>query len=480
MRTQTRFVAGVAALLLALPLAACGARQDDDSGAVGIGGSEDELVVGGIFTLSGSSSTLGEMEQEALEFAIHQFNEGNCIVETVPAQPCEGGGLQVGDKKIPVKLASLDDAEDSRKSIDAVNRLISRNDARIIWGPRLNDAVTASAGILEPKGIISMCAVCSAPAMTIGRNYGFNFTDTGPIEKHALGNLVEESADVLQAHGIDPKMFEGRTKTALIGRDEAYTQLGAKGWAESMEKAGLEFDEKADKILFPGGTTDFAPFVAKLAQRKPQIVMLDSYVQPDMIAILKLMIQTPGLDFTKGEVVLLGNDVLTSPLFTNAATEEGIDLGSGYVYAFQQANPGAASSDAEVADPEAVQRYEEYIKTYTEYVKGDEIKVGQAGRMSPMYDAMMWLLAGVEKAGTINDNNKIADAIKELEMNGTQSSGLRMFTRPDNGEKTGQIQLPEYIMTFGPDNAAEYTGLKYEGEAIYYGDYVYGDEPLKQ
>lgn len=467
-----------------LPLAACGGGNQNGAGAgggkdIGAGGSKDEFVIGGIFTLSGSGSSLGLLEQDALKFAIHQFNKGDCITETVPAQPCEGGGLAIGGKKIPIKLISLDDAEDSRKSIDDVNRLISQDGARVIWGPRLNDAVTASAGILEPRGIISMCAVCSAPAMTIGRQFGFNFTDTGPIEKHALGNLVDEPASVLEKHGIDSKLFEGRTKTAFIGRDEAYTQLGAKGWAESMKKIGRGFDAGSDTILFPPGTTDFAPFVAKLAQRKPQIVVLDSYVQPDMISILKLMSQTPGLDFTKGEVVLLGNDVLSQPIFTAAAMDAGIDLGSGYVYAFQQANPGPASTAGGTADPDAVRRNQQYIKAYTEYVKGDKTKVALAGFQSPMYDAMMWLFAAIEKAGTINDNNKIAQAVKDLEFNGTQASGLTMFTRPDNGKKTGQVSLPEYIMGFKSGNKAFYTGIKYGEKDLYFGSYVYGDKPIK-
>jgi hypothetical protein len=61
---------------------------------------EDTFKFGGVFTLSGPASFLGLFEEAAVRLAVEQFMKGDCIVEAIPAQPCEGGGLKIGDKKI--------------------------------------------------------------------------------------------------------------------------------------------------------------------------------------------------------------------------------------------------------------------------------------------------------------------------------------------------------------------------------------------
>ena len=62
---------------------------------------EDTFKFGGVFTLSGPASFLGLFEEAAVRLAVEQFMKGDCIVEAVPPQPCEGGGLKIGDKVVP-------------------------------------------------------------------------------------------------------------------------------------------------------------------------------------------------------------------------------------------------------------------------------------------------------------------------------------------------------------------------------------------
>jgi ABC-type branched-subunit amino acid transport system substrate-binding protein len=265
---------------------------------------------GGVFTLSGPASFLGLFEEAAVRLAVEQFMKGDCIVEAIPAQPCEGGGLKIGGKKIPIEWKAYDDVSEDKKSIDAVTRLVEQDGARAIWGPRMNSALLSASTILDPQKIISICAICSSPAMTVGRKYGHDITDTGVIEKHAIAAFISESPEKLKEHGVDPKVFEGRKKAAFIGRNELYTVHGSIGFQEGIEKGGKKYayDHK-DAVFYPFGTTDFAPYVAKIAEQKPDIVMMDAYVIPDMLAIMAEM-KKQGLDFETGKVVLLGNDVL--------------------------------------------------------------------------------------------------------------------------------------------------------------------------
>jgi branched-chain amino acid transport system substrate-binding protein len=424
---------------------------------------EDAYRFGGVFTLSGPASFLGLFEEAAVRLAVEQFMKGDCIVEAIPAQPCEGGGLKIGDKKIPVKWTAYDDKSEAKDAIDDVTRLIEQDGARAVWGPRMNDADLSTARILEPKKIINICSICSSPVMSIGRKYGFDITDTGVIEKHGIGAFINESPDVLKAHNIDPKVFEGRKRTAIIARDELYSVHGAIGWDEEMKLGKkYDFDIKKDVVYYPFGTTDFAPFVAKLAETKPEVVLLDVYVIPDMLAILKEMTKQ-GLDWQNGKIVLLGNDVLGLSYFAGEATKQGMNLNGGYVYAFAEHDPALADTPA--------------IKKYVQ-IYNDEFGKTEVGTSSPFdrgsYDAAMWFLFAIEKAGTVTDNEKIAEAWKTLKLKGLRGPEEEFFVNPETGKTTGQLYAYEYITTFKDDKAV-YTGLNYH-DKIFYGPWVYGDK----
>src|SRR6185437_5287680 len=106
---------------------------------------------------------------------------------------------------------------------------------------------------------------------------------------------------------------------------------GAIGWDEAMKKGArhFDFDLSKDVVYYPFGTTDFAPFVAKLAALKPDIVLLDVYVIPDML----------GLTYYAGE-----------------SKKQGMDLNGGSVYAFSEHDPALAETPA----------IQKYTKIYNE------------------------------------------------------------------------------------------------------------------
>jgi ABC-type branched-subunit amino acid transport system substrate-binding protein len=423
----------------------------------------EAFTFGGVFTLSGPASFLGLFEEAAVRLAIEQFMKGDCIVEAIPPQPCEGGGLKIGNKKIPVVWKAYDDKSEAKDAIDHVTRLVERDGARAVWGPRMNDALLSASRILDRKKIINICSICSSPVMSIGRQLGFDQTDTGVIEKHAIGRFINEAPATLQKHGLDAKIFEARKRTAFIGRDELYCVHGAIGWDEEMKRGKrYDFDAKKDVVLYPFGTTDFAPFVAKLAARKPEIVMMDVYVIPDMLAIMKEMVKQ-GLDFQIGKVVLLGNDVLGLTYLAGEAKKSGMDVSGGYVYAFSEHDPA-------LGDGAQIQKYS---KIYNDKYGKTEI-----GTSSPFdrgtYDAAMWFLYAIEAAGTITDNVKIGAAYQALKLNGLRGTGQQFFVRPDTKKPTGQLFSREYITTF-KDGKSVYTGLSYRDE-IFYGAWVYGDK----
>lgn len=444
----------------------------------GTGGEPTEgepFVFGGSFTLTGPAAFLGVLEEAGIRFAIDQFMNGDCIVELVEPQPCEGDGIRIGDTVHPIEFISYDDASDSRRAIDNVTRLAEQDGAAAVWGPRMNEAVVAAAAILEPQQVLEVCSICSSPAMTIGREFGFDITDTGVLEKRAMASFVSEDPSVLEENGIDPAIFEGRSKTAIIGRDELYVIHGAEGWEDVINESGQydEFDSDSDLIIYPFGTTDFAPFVAQLAELDPDIVLMDVYVQPDMLAIMQEM-QNQGLDWTNGDVMLLGNDVFMLQSFVDAAAEQGTPMNSDFVWGWQEQNPGIENPElAGLFDEATLDRIEAYTEGYNEFHAGDDLALALGGFARGTYDAAMWLFFAAEAAGSL-EPAAIADAWKNSSLNGLRGPEQVLFERPDTGEKTGQLFVPEYIMGVNEEGTAYYTGIQYRDE-IYEGEWVYGD-----
>ena len=428
---------------------------------------KDEFVFGGSFTLSGPAAFLGLFEEAAVRLAVEQFMKGDCIIETDPPVPCEGGGLDIGGKKVKIVWKAYDDQSEAQKAVNNVTRLVEQDEAVAIWGPRMNAALLSSSYILEPREIINICSICSSPAMTVGRNFGHDITDTGVIEKHAMGAFINEPPETLKKYGVDPKIFEGRKRTAIIARNELYCVHGAYGWAETMKKFGnkYQFDLKKDVVYYPFDTIDFAPYVAKIAKRKPDIVLMDVYVIPDMLAIMKEMVKQ-GLDFQSGKVILLGNDVLALDYFVGEAKKEGMNMSSGYVWGWQEHNPA-------LDNPAALSMIKRYTEIYN--TKYAETPVGASSPFDRgTYDAAMWFLKAVQKAGTITDTGKIVNTWRSLKLNGLRGHNQEFFTRPDTGKKTGQLLVTEYIMGIKND-AVYYTGLNYS-DSLFYGPWVFGDK----
>ena len=135
-----------------------------------------------------------------------------------------------------------------------------------------------------------------------------------------------------------------------------------------MEKGGNRYEYQHDwAVLYPFGTTDFAPHVAKLAEQDPDIVLMDAYIFPDMLAIMNEM-KKQGLDYETGEIILLGNDVLMLQIFVDVAKQEGISMSSGYVWGWQEHNPAQ--------DEGTLARVEKYVPIYN--AKYGDTEVGNS------------------------------------------------------------------------------------------------------
>jgi len=424
------------ALLLALGMivAACGEEETTTTAGstettgggteTTAGAGSDVLNFGGLFTLTGTAAVLGIPEMQGVELAIEDVNAA--------------GGLDINGKKVKVNFKYYDVTEDPAKVVDFTQRLISNDNVRVIAGARENTQIAGELKLTDPAKVVIYSAVASTPLLSVGSKYGLNITDNGAIEKHALIQLLSEPAEKLDGWGLDGERIKKVKRVALLGRNELYVQQGVVGAKEACEKLGFEW---AGDVLFPPGTTDFLPYVTKLKDLKPDAVILDTYSYDLMIPPLKDMLQIGGLDWMKGDIVLLGNDVLATQPFVDEALKSGLSMNGALCFS-------ASKSDLSDRAKEIVAKI--------------EAKYGPsplATYVAINYDATMLVLKGIEAGGSVDDGDKILAGILSVTYPG-MNFDMKMLP-----EK--QLDQPEFMLTVENDKVRE-IGVIYKDE-LYYG-----------
>ncbi|MFP3868009.1 MAG: ABC transporter substrate-binding protein [Desulfobacteraceae bacterium] len=162
-------------LLMAFSLA-CGPQSDQ------------EIRLGVNAELTGSKPVVGNSCRKAAELVVAQINQA--------------GGLQVGDKILPVRLI-VEDNEDKAESAAAVaQKLISQNQVLAIIGPNASGNAIPAARICEDAGVIMISPWSTNPKTTEDKKYVFRacFIDDfqGQVmAKFARQNLKAQRAAVL-------------------------------------------------------------------------------------------------------------------------------------------------------------------------------------------------------------------------------------------------------------------------------------------
>jgi len=388
------------------------------------GAGSDVLNFGGLFTLTGTAAVLGVPEMQGVELAIEDVNAA--------------GGLEINGKKVKINFKYYDVTEDPAKVVDFTQRLIANDKVKVIAGARENTQIAGELKLTDPAKVIIYSAVASTPLLSVGSKYGLNITDNGAIEKHALIQLLSEPQEKLDSWGLDGAAIKQVKRVVLFGRNELYVQQGVVGAKEACEKLGFEW---AGDVLFPPGTTDFLPYITKVKDLNPDAVILDTYSYDLMIPPLKDMLQIGGLDWTKGEIVLMGNDVLATQPFVDEALKSGISVNGALCF---------SASKSELSD------------RAKEIVAKIEAKYGPsplATYVAINYDATMLVLRGIEASGTVDDGDQMLQGILGITYDG-MNFPMKMLPQK-------QLDQPEFMLTVENDKVRE-IGAIYKDE-LYYG-----------
>jgi branched-chain amino acid transport system substrate-binding protein len=223
---------------------------------------KDSIKVGLMFGLTGPASPIGPVQLDGAKLAIDEVN----------AQ----GGLVVGKKKVKVTYAVKDDETKPDVAIRRFRELVDEEKVDLLVGQTfapitgaLNKQVKTSPVPYFPVNVVAMQL--------------FNKQEMAPSTFVVHGSAY--SAGYASASYIVNNL--GLKKVVFFGPAYAFGQDQWRGAMTAFESLGV----KAEYLESPVGTADYTPYITKISEMKPEVLML-AHWGTDAINVLKQVHET--------------------------------------------------------------------------------------------------------------------------------------------------------------------------------------------
>ncbi|HEX9673930.1 MAG TPA: amino acid ABC transporter substrate-binding protein [Burkholderiales bacterium] len=324
------------------------------------------IRIGASLSQTGSFANLGQNQLRGVQLCIKHANE-------------KGGVL--GRK---LELVFEDDQSQAPVAVRIYEKLITQDKVDAILGPYSSPITEAVANVSE-KYRMPMIAPNAATTSIFRKGRKFVF-------------MVHSAAEVYLEGLIDIAAKRGLKTVAVLNEDTLFPKATAQGTVELAKKRGLQVVLAES---YPKGTTDFSPFLRKVAAAKPDVVAAATYFD-DAVAITrglkaldinpKLFGVTVGGDVPKfyeilgrdAELVYGGSQWLA----------ELVTLRAGGLIPIARQYPGAA----------------EFVEAYRKEYPG----AGLSYHSAAGYGACQLFLEAVKRAGSL-DGGRIRDALLKFD-----------------------------------------------------------------
>ncbi len=317
---------------------------------------ENAIRVGVNAELTGSKPTVGDSCKKAAELLAAQVNEA--------------GGVQVGNKKYPLKLF-IEDNEDKAESAAAVaQKLISQNNVLAVIGPNASGNAIPAARICEDAGVIMITPWSTNPKTTEGKKFAFRACFVDDFQGQVMAKFARDN-------------LKAQTAAVLYDVASEYN----KGIAEFFKKF---FEAAGGKVVaFTSYTKDDKDFSSQLTTIKaanPDVLFLPNYynevpLQAQQARRLGLTCPFIGSDSWGSEELLhLGAKDLEGSYFSTHYAPD-------------------------IATPKAQRFIKDYEAKYGK--KPDDVA-------ALTYDGCKLLCAAITQAGAL-DRQKVRDALASIQ-----------------------------------------------------------------
>ena len=362
---KCRLVLQAAALLCAVVFAA--------NPAAGADSGKNPLKIGGIFSVTGPASFLGDPEKKSMELAIEEINAA--------------GGV---DGRM-LEAVIYDTEGDPSKAVMAAGKLINKDQVTAIVGPSRTPTTLAVVPMVERAGLPFVSCAAGNKIVEPIKPWVFK---TAQSDIQAVASIYAH----LEKQGID-----------RIGTLTVANSFGESGREQLIEQAGDFGITVVRSESFGAGDTDMTSQLTKIRQEKPgAIICWGTNPGP---AVVAKNVEQLGLD-----IPLYQSHGVASPKFIELAGDsaEGILLPTGKILV----------ADLLPDDDPQKQVLTDYIDAYEN--KYDETVSGFGGYA---YDAVYLLARAM--AGTGGDKAKIRENLENIREH-VGISGVFSFSQTDH------------------------------------------------
>ena len=316
---------------------------------------QEVLKIGVVSALEGPGSEWGRGVDGGTKIAAKEINEA--------------GGLKVGDKTYKLQVISYDDAYKAAQGVAAATRLIEQDRVRFILGPLGSASGLAVKPIYEQNKVLGLVNTYT-PQMLADVNYIFRVLPT-------TAEIVEPMVEWIKKNKPEVKTV------ALIAPNDQTGWDSQKVQEQTYKKHGYEV---VATELFERSTRDFQSFITRIMANQPDMIELDT-TPPGTAGLIIRQARELGY---KGSFSKIGGPGV--PEIVSAAGKE-----------------FAEGTVTYVAADTAAEKYKWLEEQYTSFYP------------APMnafnvffYDGAHMLFKAMQEAGTIEDTEKVRQALLDI------------------------------------------------------------------
>ena len=360
--------------------------------SVGFAKAADQVVIGLSMVKTGFLKTPGEATETAVDIAVSEINASGGI-----------NGKQI-------KLIKYDTGSQAKQAVVATQKFARDDGALAIIGPFSSGEAKAAFPVGERLGIVQIPNASSGPGLTKGYTYAWRLTESEGVQfARVLKTLKKKNIDISKAE-------------IVYISDEYVSSLVGKFVYPGLFKAFKVKHGKAVTLQYK--SFDVAPQVAKIIERKPNVVALAA--TPDSASKVMKELRRQGF---KGRVI--GAQIFADP---NALGKYGSEA-NGLIF--------VAGFWWDKNDK---------TRAFTKKFAAENAKRGLSEKKIPHhtdaqgYDIVYLLKQAMEKAKVTGDKGKlkaertaIRDALKGIRFSGVTGENVCF-------DAINDAQLPGYII----------------------------------
>ena len=333
------------AAVMAVGIAGCGSSTSN-----GGGGNANEAKIALLTATSGGAAAYGESIKNGAELAVEQINKDS--------------------NSVKINLIVEDTKGDKNEAINAMNKVIHKDNVVAVMGPMLSGEMFAAGPIANKSKVVAFGTSTTAEGIT-------------DIGEYIFRNAVPESMAVTTAINEAHKKFGFKTAAIMYSNNNDQMVSVDKTAEAALKKLGVQI---VDTETFADKDTDFSAQLTKIQQAKPDIIIVASLYQEGILIMKKMR----EMGMTQK---VIGSNGFNTPIFIKGA--------------------GDAANGAIVGTPWFPNKDDQKVRDFkaaykAKYGKDPDQFAAQA------YDGVYIMEDALKKAGSTTDRAKFKDAKASL------------------------------------------------------------------